>query len=82
MGSPDETYKKIQNPVLMAIGTVTTLISIWYLFHHKYSIYYPKGRAWVPTFAPLLGGAWLFVIGLIGFINDRRQERLDSRSKK
>jgi hypothetical protein len=81
MSSGDVIYKKIQNAGLMAIGIVTAVVSLWNLFHHRYSIYYAKGRAWVPTIAPLLCGAWLFVIGLIGFINDTRVERPNSLTK-
>ncbi len=72
MGSATETYKKIQNLALMVIGIVATFICLWSLFHHRYAIYYPKGRAWVPTIALLLGGAWLFVIGLVGYIRETR----------
>jgi len=75
MGTATETYKKIQNSTLMVIGIVAILMCLRSLFNHQYAVYYPKGRAWIPTIAPLIAGAWLFVIGLLGYIRERRTNR-------
>jgi hypothetical protein len=65
-------YKKIQNGGLMLIGGMAVLISLLALVHHRYVFFYHRGQRWVPTLVPLLGGAWLFVVGLIGFLDDKK----------
>jgi TRAP-type C4-dicarboxylate transport system permease small subunit len=76
-----ETFKKILNSALIFVGGIVAFMNIRaLLLHHQFVYFYGRGQRWVPTLVPALVGAWLFVFGLIGFIQQKRTNRSDPPS--
>jgi hypothetical protein len=72
-----EAYKKVQNGASMVVGGIAVFMSLRALLHHQFVYFYGRGQRWVPTLVPAVVGAWLFIFGLIGFIQYKRSKRSD-----
>lgn len=56
-------------------ASVRLLLLRQYAFlHHKFLTEEPK--VWRSTFVSLLLGAWIFVFGLVGLLDEKRRKRL------
>jgi len=67
-----QTFMKVLNAAAVLAGCVALFFGFRLLIHHQYAIYSVRRQHWIPTVVVLLTGAWLFVVGLVGFIRSGR----------
>ena len=72
------TDSRIINIACVLIGIVSVVVSLRLLLRHQYTFLHRNvltadPRMWVSTFVFLLVGIWVFLFGLIGFIDEKRR---------
>jgi hypothetical protein len=66
---------KFSNIAAMLLGILGVGISLRMLLRHQYVTYEHGEWMWTPTIGILILGAWFFLIGLVGLINEKRRNQ-------
>lgn len=76
-----EMGRRILNIAFTLFGIIVVFVSLRLVLRHQYALLRHRfltdePRIWVPTIVPLLLGIWIFLVGLVGLIDERRSRNL------
>jgi LPXTG-motif cell wall-anchored protein len=70
------------NITFLVVGTLIASASLRLVLHHQYTFLHQDWRTepkeQISTFVLLLGGIWLFLVGLYGLIGKKRRKNVES----
>jgi len=76
--------RRLMNIASVLLGGLIAALSLRLLLRHQYTFLHHKSytedpKTWVPTIVPLFAGIWLFIFGLVGFIDEKRRAHSESK---
>jgi TRAP-type C4-dicarboxylate transport system permease small subunit len=63
---------RTSNIMFVLVGILLLFVSTRSLLHHHYDYFDSVGQMWIPYFALLLLGVWIFLCGLVGLVRNAR----------
>ena len=62
------------NILFTVIGGVASCLWIAVLAKHQYAVYSYRRHYWIPTVVLALESIWMFLIGLVGLVRQRKNQ--------